>query len=116
MDKVATSLALTHLSNLRVLTINKVVRSREELLASSMSDLWHSLTNMLDAPTLCIKPARDGCSTGVARLCCKEDLEKYVQVLQEKIPHILSNTLFKGTWYDYDAGSSCRKGHFRDFH
>lgn len=95
MDKVATSLALTHLSNVGVLTLNKVVRSREELLASSMSDLWHSLTSMLDAPTLCIKPTGDGCSTGVARLCCKEDLEKYVQVLQEKLPHILPNTLSK---------------------
>lgn len=95
MDKVATSLALNHLSNLGVLTIGKVVRSREELLASSMSDLWHSLTSMLDAPTLCIKPTGDGCSTGVARLCCKEDLEKYVLVLQENHPHILPNTLSK---------------------
>lgn len=95
MDKVATSLALTHLSNLGVLTINKVLRSRGELLASSMSDLWHSLTSMLDAPTLCIKPTGDGCSTGVARLCCEEDLEKYVRVLQEKLPHILPNTLSK---------------------
>jgi D-alanine-D-alanine ligase-like ATP-grasp enzyme len=95
MDKVATSLALSHLSNSGVLTINKVVRSREELLASSLSDLWHSLTSMLDAPTLCIKPTGDGCSTGVARLCCREDLEKYVLVLQEKLPHILPNTLSK---------------------
>lgn len=46
MDKVATSLALNHLSNLGVLTISKVVQSREELLASSTSDLWHSLTSM----------------------------------------------------------------------
>ncbi|KAH9310200.1 hypothetical protein KI387_038111, partial [Taxus chinensis] len=95
MDKVSTSLALTHLSNLGILTINKEVYSREDLLASSNPDLWINLTNKLESSTLCVKPVGDGCSTGVARLCCNGDLEIYVHALQEKLPHLLPNNLSK---------------------
>lgn len=56
------------LENLGVLTICKEVRNREELLNSPLPDLWHDLTTKLQSETVCVKPARDGCSTGVARL------------------------------------------------
>ncbi|GLJ38718.1 hypothetical protein SUGI_0789120 [Cryptomeria japonica] len=95
MDKVSTSLALSHLSDLGILTINKEVHNREDLLANSKSDLWINLTNKLDSSTLCVKPVGDGCSTGVARLCCKDDLEMYVHALREKLPRLLPNTLSK---------------------
>ncbi|CAK7336658.1 unnamed protein product [Dovyalis caffra] len=68
MDKVATSLALSHLAELGVLTINKDVREREDLLNVPALEIWHELTSKLQCETLCVKPARDGCSTGVARL------------------------------------------------
>lgn len=51
-----------------LLTIPKDVRSKEELLESHIPNIWHDLSMKLQSETLCVKPARDGCSTGVARL------------------------------------------------
>lgn len=31
-------------------------------------DIWQDLRAKLHTETVCVKPARDGCSTGVARL------------------------------------------------
>ncbi|KAF6152644.1 hypothetical protein GIB67_008081 [Kingdonia uniflora] len=95
MDKVATSFALRHLENYGVLTIHKDVRSKEELLNSSILDIWHDLTEMLQCETLCVKPARDGCSTGVARLCCSEDLAVYANALEKCLLRLPSNSLSK---------------------
>ncbi|KAK9154061.1 hypothetical protein Sjap_001541 [Stephania japonica] len=95
MDKVATSLALSNLECLGVLTINKDVRSKEELLNESVLDIWHILTEKLQSKTLCVKPARDGCSTGVARLCCADDLEVYATALRDGLLRIPSNSLSK---------------------
>ncbi|XP_057972095.1 uncharacterized protein LOC131160433 isoform X2 [Malania oleifera] len=95
MDKVATSLALEHLANLGVLTINKDVRRKEDLLNIPLLDIWHDLTSNLHCKTLCVKPARDGCSTGVARLCCAEDLSVYAKALEECVLQIPSNSFSK---------------------
>ncbi|KAK9290008.1 hypothetical protein L1049_008171 [Liquidambar formosana] len=95
MDKVATSLALNHLSNLGVLTIEKDVRRKEDLLSIPIVDIWHDLTSKLQCETLCVKPARDGCSTGVARLRCAEDLVVYVKALEDCLLRIPSNSLSK---------------------
>ncbi|XP_030480547.1 uncharacterized protein LOC115697615 [Cannabis sativa] len=95
MDKVATSLSLSHLSKSGVLTINKEVRRKEELLRSPRLEMWHDLTTKLHCKTLCVKPARDGCSTGVARLCCAEDLAVYIDVLRESLLRIPPNSLSK---------------------
>lgn len=51
-----------------VLTINKVVKKKEDLLKMPVRQTWNDLISKLQCETLCIKPARDGCSTGVARL------------------------------------------------
>lgn len=56
------------LANSGVLTINKDVRKKDDLLKMPVLDTWHELTTRLHCETLCVKPARDGCSTGVARL------------------------------------------------
>ncbi|KAI7752162.1 hypothetical protein M8C21_002702, partial [Ambrosia artemisiifolia] len=95
MDKVATSLAVKHLTNLGVLTINKEVKRKEDLLNSSISDVWHEVVSKLQCETVCIKPARDGCSTGVARLCCAEDLGVYVKALEDCLPRIPPNSFAK---------------------
>ncbi|XP_021766135.1 uncharacterized protein LOC110730606 isoform X2 [Chenopodium quinoa] len=68
MDKVATSLALKHLAECGVLTIDKEVRRKQDLLQLPVDDIWQELTMKLKCETLCVKPVRDGCSTGVARL------------------------------------------------
>ncbi|XP_049401316.1 uncharacterized protein LOC125865171 [Solanum stenotomum] len=95
MDKVATSLTLQHLTDFGVLTINKDVKKKEDLLKMSISDLWLDLKSKLHCDTLCVKPARDGCSTGVARLCCEGDLAFYVNALQDCLPRIPPNSLSK---------------------
>ncbi|XP_059668105.1 uncharacterized protein LOC132313381 [Cornus florida] len=95
MDKVATSLALKHLGNFGVLTINKDVRRKEDLVNMEPFDIWHDLTSKLQCETLCVKPARDGCSTGVARLCCAEDLSVYVKALEDGLHRLPSNSLSK---------------------
>ncbi|XP_062166835.1 uncharacterized protein LOC133873127 isoform X1 [Alnus glutinosa] len=95
MDKVATSLALNHLATLGVLTINKDVRRIDDLLNMPILDIWHDLTSKLQCETLCVKPARDGCSTGVARLCCAKDIEVYVKALEDCLLRIPSNSLSK---------------------
>ncbi|XP_052173923.1 uncharacterized protein LOC127789161 [Diospyros lotus] len=93
MDKVATSLSLNHLADLGVLTINKDVRRKEDLLNTPIVDNWKELTSNLKCETLCVKPARDGCSTGVARLCCSEDLAVYVKALKDCLRRIPPNNL-----------------------
>ncbi|MCD7449314.1 hypothetical protein HAX54_051056 [Datura stramonium] len=95
MDKVATSLALQHLTDFGVLTISKDVKKKEDLLKMSISDLWHDLKLKLHCDTVCVKPARDGCSTGVARLCCEGDLAFYINALQDCLPRIPPNSLSK---------------------
>ncbi|CAM8966948.1 unnamed protein product [Rhodiola kirilowii] len=95
MDKVATSLAINHLSSSGVLTINKDVWKREDLLNTPPHDIWNSLTSKLLSQTLCVKPSRDGCSTGVARLCCADDLAVYAKALEDSLLRMPPNVLSK---------------------
>ncbi|KAK4396058.1 D-alanine--D-alanine ligase A [Sesamum angolense] len=78
-----------------VLTITKDVRRKEDLLKMPLLDIWHDLTSKLGCETLCVKPARDGCSTGVARLRCNGDLTVYVKALENCLPRIPPNSLSK---------------------
>ncbi|XP_020694758.1 uncharacterized protein LOC110108371 isoform X2 [Dendrobium catenatum] len=95
MDKVSTSLALAQMQNLGIFTIPKELKRTDELINSSIPINWHDLTTKLQSETLCVKPARDGCSTGVARLRCKEDLEVYVSALESCLPRLTANSLSK---------------------
>ncbi|KAF5476357.1 hypothetical protein F2P56_008083 [Juglans regia] len=95
MDKVTTSISLNHLATSGVHTINKDVRQKVDLLNMPILDTWHDLTSKIQCETLCVKPARDGCSTGVARLCCAKDLEVYVKALEDCLLRIPSNSLSK---------------------
>ncbi|XVF76908.1 hypothetical protein PTKIN_Ptkin13bG0305000 [Pterospermum kingtungense] len=95
MDKVATSLALNHLEDNGVLTIKKDVKRKEDLFKVPILQTWHELTSKLQCETLCVKPARDGCSTGVARLCCAEDLLVYAKALDDCLLRIPPNSFSK---------------------
>ncbi|XP_010553130.1 PREDICTED: uncharacterized protein LOC104823308 isoform X2 [Tarenaya hassleriana] len=95
MDKVMTSQALTHLSEFGVLTISKHVERTEDLLNGSVPKIWHDLTTKLRSLMLCVKPASDGCSTGVARLSSSEDIATYIQALKDHLPRIPPNTFSK---------------------
>ncbi|XP_062186949.1 uncharacterized protein LOC133890548 [Phragmites australis] len=93
MDKVSTSLAVDNLVSYGVRTIPKDVRATEEVLKSSLVDIWNDLKAKLQTETVCVKPARDGCSTGVARLCCPKDLEVYADALRRKFQRLPANCL-----------------------
>ncbi|KAL6896669.1 hypothetical protein ACP4OV_007241 [Aristida adscensionis] len=93
IDKVATSLAVAHLTSHGVRTIPKDVRTTEDLLRSSLVNVWEDIKAKLQTETVCVKPARDGCSTGVARLCCPKDLEVYTNALRRKFQHLPANCL-----------------------
>ncbi|CAM0145070.1 unnamed protein product [Urochloa decumbens] len=93
MDKVATSLAVEHLTSYGVHTIPKDVRATEEVLKPSIIDIWNELKAKLRTETVCVKPACDGCSTGVARLCCPKDLEVYTNALRRKFQRLPANCL-----------------------
>lgn len=95
MDKMDTSLALNHLVDKGVLTINKEVRRKDELLKMPTLQTWNDLISRLQCETLCVKPARDGCSTGVARLCGAEDLRVYVKALEDCLLRIPPNSFSK---------------------
>ncbi|CAA6654670.1 unnamed protein product [Spirodela intermedia] len=95
IDKVATSLSLEHLKSSGVLTIPKVVLSTEKLSDELIVDTWHKLTRELQCSTLCVKPARDGCSTGVARLCSAEDLSVYAKAVTGHLLRLPANSLSK---------------------
>ncbi|CAN6809952.1 unnamed protein product [Brassica oleracea] len=95
MDKIITSQALSHLSDFGVHTISKDVKRTEDIMHETISNIWDELITKLRCLTFCVKPARDGCSTGVARLCSSEDLTVYVQALKDCLPRIPPNTLSK---------------------
>ncbi|KAF3552390.1 hypothetical protein DY000_02003864 [Brassica cretica] len=95
MDKIITSQAISHLSEFGVHTISKDVKRTEDIMHETISNIWDELITKLRCLTFCVKPARDGCSTGVARLCSSEDLTVYVQALKDCLPRIPPNTLSK---------------------
>ncbi|KAG0478705.1 hypothetical protein HPP92_013424 [Vanilla planifolia] len=95
MDKVSTSCALAHMQNVGIFTLPKSVKGISELINSSIPATWQDLTTTLQSETLCVKPARDGCSTGVARLRCEEDLKIYVNALENFLPRLPANCLSK---------------------
>ncbi|KFK34088.1 hypothetical protein AALP_AA5G100700 [Arabis alpina] len=95
MDKVMTSQALSHLLEFGVHTIKKDVKRTEDIMHETIPKIWDELITKFQCPTLCVKPARDGCSTGVARLCSCEDLAVYVQALKDGLPRIPPNSFSK---------------------
>ncbi|KAG7576527.1 Pre-ATP-grasp domain superfamily [Arabidopsis thaliana x Arabidopsis arenosa] len=95
MDKVMTSQALSHLSEFGIHTISKDVRRTEDIMHETIPNVWDELISKFQCLTLCVKPAKDGCSTGVARLCSSEDLAVYVQALKDCLLRIPPNTLSK---------------------
>uniref|UniRef100_A0A1J3FT74 D-alanine--D-alanine ligase n=1 Tax=Noccaea caerulescens TaxID=107243 RepID=A0A1J3FT74_NOCCA len=96
MDKVMTSQTLSHLSAFGVHTISNDVKRTVDIIHETIPNIWDELISKFQCQTLCVKPARDGCSTGVARLCSSEDLDVYVQALKDCLPRIPPNTFSKG--------------------
>ncbi|VAH41841.1 unnamed protein product [Triticum turgidum subsp. durum] len=84
MDKVATSLAVDHLASYGIHTIPKDVRATEDLLKSSLADIWIDLKAKLQTETLIQK---------LSVIRCLEDLEVYANALSGKLPRLPANCL-----------------------
>ncbi|XP_002983726.2 uncharacterized protein LOC9643966 [Selaginella moellendorffii] len=97
MDKAVTGHTISPLSSNGVYSAKRVVYKTAELLhdCGDNSQLWLSLQDKLEDSSICVKPAADGCSTGVARLCCARDLTVYLTALKEKLPRLLPGSLGK---------------------
>ena len=53
---------------------------------------WKMLLEKLETKTIIVKPRGDGCSSGVARLYNKKDLENYISLIKEKKLIVPPNT------------------------
>ncbi|KAJ9548919.1 hypothetical protein OSB04_021462 [Centaurea solstitialis] len=101
MDKVATSLAVKHLTNFGILTINKEVRRKEDLLNASTSDIWHEVISKLHVkPYVSSQQEMDvqqewQDSGKFTITCCAEDLGVYVKALEDCLPRIPPNSFAK---------------------
>jgi D-alanine-D-alanine ligase-like ATP-grasp enzyme len=79
MDKYKTGIKVTELDLPHLRTCRKIL--------SGLDITWEQLTGELGEPIIA-KPNKDGCSTGVVKLCCEEELLKYLDFCRkgEDIP------------------------------
>ncbi|MDO8482314.1 MAG: hypothetical protein Q7S86_00665 [bacterium] len=71
----------------KVLKTEEIIRFKSK----KFQILWKELVFSLGTKNFIVKPRSDGCSTGVARLCSYEDLEKYIGLLRLGAPIIPRN-------------------------
>jgi len=69
----------------------KLDESRDDI--AWLDSLWQRATTTLQSNDLLIKPQNDGCSTGVVRLFCAEDLGKFLAALRAGERLLLPGTL-----------------------
>ena len=98
MDKAATGQALRPLTSEGVHSVAKVQVRAPQLVAllqpgTSIDEAWQQYTSQLRASSLCIKPCADGCSTGVARLDCAQDLVVFTQAIRDCLPQLIPGRL-----------------------
>ncbi|XP_078166190.1 D-alanine-D-alanine ligase family [Carex rostrata] len=93
IDKVDTSRELKNAIGSGVYTIPKDVWSTKTILETPLGTVWDVLVTNFRGESVCVKPASDGCSTGVARLCSIEDLEVYLDALRNSLPQLPANSL-----------------------
>lgn len=94
MDKAATGATIAALEDRGVTATPKRVVPIIELVSRPAGELWAELRQELGSPpNLCIKPNTDGCSTGVVRLECSNDLRTYAAALASGAPRLDPGTL-----------------------
>ncbi len=95
MDKVATSSRITELSIDGISAIRGQVIETHKMTNASLQefrDYWSLAQKKLGTRSCIIKPAADGCSTGVVRLYTFQDLKKYFDLLRQQVVFIPKNT------------------------
>lgn len=98
MDKLLTADVISRLAAEGVKVAPKKTLFYNNLLSNAecgqcTEETWSGLVSQLDSNTFCIKPNADGCSTGVAKLNCPDDLKAYSQAVISNMPFIPANTL-----------------------
>jgi D-alanine-D-alanine ligase-like ATP-grasp enzyme len=98
MDKLLTADVISRLAAEGVKVASKKPLFYNNLLSNTecgqcAEETWAGLVSQLDSNTFCIKPNADGCSTGVAKLNCPDDLKAYSQAVISNMPFIPANTL-----------------------
>lgn len=91
MDKNETGKAITALHDQNLITAQKI-----SMAIPSPGDIeatWSQLTNELGHSDILVKPQRDGCSAGVARLAKAQDLAAYVMAIKNKDAYLEEGAL-----------------------
>jgi len=87
MDKYRTGEKIAGLEGEGIYTAPKTLASLKGF------DLtWDALVQKLGSPTVIVKPRDEGCSSGIVRLFCEEDLQKYVELARDGAPFIKKGT------------------------
>ena len=95
MDKYETGRAITAMANPLIMTVPKKHVSLCHLFALSETErgaVWQALQKELSSETFIIKPQRDGCSSGIVRLCSAQDLGTYLELAHQQAAAIPANT------------------------
>ncbi|KAL2635787.1 hypothetical protein R1flu_007266 [Riccia fluitans] len=108
IDKGATGSALVPLVDSGVFTARKKLLNVHDLVITgsefgdvksllngtfASKEMWDMILSELQSTGICVKPVGDGCSTGVARLSCPEDLEIYLKAVVERVPRLPPGSL-----------------------
>ena len=78
------------------LSADHIVENWNDLQSATAEEFWFKLQQQfpqLEADGVMVKPASDGCSTGVVRLRNPLELEVYFNALRQRQPYIVANQL-----------------------
>jgi D-alanine--D-alanine ligase len=97
-DKNITALKLAALAAHGVKTLPKYELPYWDLVGLAESPelpvrTWEEVTAALGSPTLVMKPASDGCSAGVAKVTCSEDLRQFAVAAHDRVEVLEAGSL-----------------------
>jgi D-alanine--D-alanine ligase len=83
MDKWLTNEIIKN-ANIKGVSVAPHVLLNMKDIPKDLNSYWNILLEKLETKTIIVKPRGDGCSSGVARLYNKKDLENYISLIKEK--------------------------------
>lgn len=91
MDKDKTGVAVRGVGDALMLSAPKLAFAPNGKVKAAT--IWKEAKQKFQTEDILIKPQADGCSAGVARLSSPEELDKFLQALQQKWPVLPANSL-----------------------
>ena len=95
MDKYRTGEIVMGIGDPQIISAPKVqfvLKDFEGYVYNDYFNFWDKLKTDLHSKEFIIKPARDGSSSGAVKICECGDLQKYIELLEDKAPFIPYNT------------------------